>query len=224
MPYALSLILWMATAQTAAAPAAVPTATPATMVVQSTPSDSERALRAQLDEARRTLAEANEQLAKLKEAASMPDHAVAVLLVSDHPDLAQLQRVTWRSTAGAGQWRIRDAELEVYVSPDGDETMTAVVLTLRNPREMPTWEPKEAFISAPSYLRGPPVPVAVRSSPERILPGQKARVALVFDRLDVDLDEPYTNLALFRDGKWEMEIELHPSDFLAASATSGGKQ
>jgi hypothetical protein len=102
--------------------------------------------------------------------------------------------------------------------------MAAVVLTLRNPREMPTWEPKDAFISAPAYLGGLPVPVAVRSSPERILPGQTARVALVFDLLDVNLDEPYSNLTLFRDGKWEMQFELHPSDFQVASAKSGGNQ
>jgi len=229
MTYALSLILWMATAQTAGQPATVPAtqpapaATPAAMIVQCTPSDSERALRAQLDEARGQLDGAKEQLAKLKEEASMPDHAVAALLVSDHPDLALLERFSRRHTVGAGMGRLREVDAEVYLSPHTDETMTAVVLTLRNPREAPAWEPKEAIIRTPSSYRDPPVPVALRSSPERIRPGETARIALVFDRLDLRLDD-YASLALFRDGKWEMEIELRPSDFQVASANSGGGQ
>jgi len=40
----------------------------------------------------------------------------------------------------------------------------------------------------------------------------------------MNLGERSSNLALFRDGKWEMEIELHPSDFQVASATSEGRQ
>jgi hypothetical protein len=189
------------------------------VVVQCPPGDAERELRAQLDEARgqldeargqlkgarREAADAKGRLAKLKEEASMPENAVAALLVSDHPEMARLQLVQRRAATGAGQWRIRHAQLDVYVSDHPDATMAAVVLTMRNPREMPTWEPREAFLSAPSYFpRDPPVPVAVRSSPERIRPGEKARVVLVFDLLDVDLDRPYSSLALFRNGKWEM--------------------
>jgi hypothetical protein len=218
MTYALSLLLWMATAQTAAQPAPVPAAAG----VQCPPSDGERALRAQLDEARRRLTEAEEQVAKLKDEASMPDHAVAALLVSDHPDLAPLERFSWRNIAGAGRWRIRRGELDVYVSRHTDETMTAVVLTLRNPPEAPTWEPKEASITGSPFPGDPPVPVAVQSSPERIRPGQTARIALVFDRLDVDFSRSYATLALLRDGDLEMYLELRPSDFEVASATSGG--
>jgi hypothetical protein len=245
MPYAFSLILWMAIAQTAgqpatqsaptaalaAAPAAAPTAAPAAVVVQCPPGDAERALQDQLDEVRgrldealRDAAEAKEQLAKLKEEAGMPDHAVAALLVSENPELAPLRRVIRKVVAGAGMRRIRDVQADVYVSDDPHVTMAAVVLTTRNPREAPTWEPTEGLLRTPSYWQDPPVPVAVHSSPERIRPGETARIALVFDRLDVNLDESYATLALLRDGKWEMEIELEPSDFQVASATSGGAQ
>ena len=231
MTYALSLILWMATAQTAgepaAAPAAPPASTPAAAVVQCPPSEAERMLRAQLDEARgqlkaarREVADERKRSARLKEQSSMPDHAVAALLVSDHPDLAPLKRMGSRSTSAAGQGRIRYGQLEIYASPHTDETMTAVVLTVRNPREAPTWEPKEAIMRTPSFYRDQPVPVALRSSPERIRPGETARIALVFDRLDLRPDD-YASLALYRDGKWEMEIELGPSDLQVAS---GGDQ
>ncbi len=86
-----------------------------------------------------------------------------------------------------------------------------------------TWEPKEAFIRTPSYWRDPPVPVAVRSSPERIRPGETARIAVVFDLQDLRLDEPYATLTLLRDGKLEMESELQIAYFQGA-AISGGDQ
>ncbi len=239
------LILWMTTAQAnaqaekpVATPPAAPATTPATGVVQCAPSDCERALRAQLDEARSQLdqtrsqldgarselAEAKEQVAKLKEEAGMPDHAVAALLVSDRPDLAPLKRVMRRPVSGAGMRRIRAVQAEVYVSPDRHVTMAAVVLTTRNPREAPTWEPTEGLLMTSSFWRDPPVPVAVRSSPERIRPGETARIAVVFDLRDVRLDDAYATVALFRDGKWEMESELQISDFLAAAAISRGGQ
>jgi len=189
------------------------TAPAPTVVVQCPPSDDERALKAQLNEARG-------RLAKAKEESGMPDHAVAALLASDRPDLAALVVFKRRHILGSGKGRVRVVEAEVYMSPHPDETMTAVVVTLRNPREAPTWEPKEASIRA-HFGGNPPVPVALHSVPQRILPGQTARIALVFDRLDVKLEESPATLALLRDGKWEMEIELHPSDVQVASAQPG---
>jgi hypothetical protein len=210
MTYAI-LLLWTATAQTADPPLAAAVAP--TVVVHCPPSDDERALKTQLNEARA-------RLAKAKEESNMPDHAVAALLVSDHPELAALEMVNRRHAAGSGRGRIRHVSVEVYVSPHIDETMTAVVVTLRNPREASTWEPKEARIR-PQFRQDPVVPVALRSVPQRIAPGQTARIALVFDRLDVDLDKSPVMLALLRDGKWEMELELRPADFRVASAKSG---
>jgi hypothetical protein len=229
MTYALSVILWMTIAQADAG----------TEVVQSPPSDAERALRAQLEEARaqldeahgqlgetrRKLAEAKAQAAKLKEESSMPDHATAALLVSDRADLAWLRWIGRRHVTGTGRWQIRRVQVDVYGSPHAGETMTAVMLTVRNPREAPTWEPKEAFFRPPFYRREePPVPVAVRSSPERIRPGETARIVVVFDRVDVDFSPSYATLALLRDGEPEMSIELVPSDFQVASAISGDGQ
>ena len=92
MTYALSLILWMATAQTADRPATAPT----TVVVQSVPSDTERTLRAQLEEALARLDEARDQLAKVRAESGMADNAVAALLLSDRPDLASLRRFSGR--------------------------------------------------------------------------------------------------------------------------------
>lgn len=195
------------TSSTIAAPA------PTVIVQCPQPDGDEKTLRAQLNEARR-------RLAKAKEESDMPEHAVAALLVSDHPELAALQVFTRRHIVAAGQGRLRDVKVVVYVSPRPDETMTAVVVTLRNPREAPTWEPKEARITA-QFRRDRTVPVALRSVPQRIPPGQTARIALVFDRLDVNLDESPATLALLRHGKWEMEIVLHPSDVEVASAKSG---
>jgi hypothetical protein len=227
------------------AQAATPPAALATVVVQCPPTDCERALRTQLDEARsqlkeargqldqtrgqldqarRKAAEAKEQVAKLEEAAGMPDHAVAALLLSDRPALAPLRSIGLRPAAPAGRGRVPCVQAEVYLSPHPHETMAAVVLTTRNPREAPTWEPKEAFITAPAYSGHPSVPVALRSSPERIRPGETAQIALVFDLADVEWYEDYITLALFRDGKWEMDTEFKTSDFQVASGRSGGDQ
>ncbi len=76
----------------------------------------------------------------------------------------------------------------------------------------------------PTYRGGPAVPVAVRSSPERIRPGETARIALVFNLADVEWYDDYIHLALFRNGKWEMEAELRSSEFQVTSAKSGGNQ
>ena len=138
MTYALSLIFWMATAQTAGQPVVVPAAVPATASAQHVPSDSERALRAQLDEAR-------DQLAKMKEESGMPDNAVAVLLLSDRPQLAPLRLLGSRHV----QYGPREVQIDVYGSKRKGETMVAVVVNLENPRGQKTWEPAEAWVRAP---------------------------------------------------------------------------
>jgi hypothetical protein len=105
--------------------------------------------------------------------------------------------------------------------------MTAVVLTLKNLREDPAWEPSEAQVKIePAVLHESarpmpvrwhsPVPVAVRSRPARILPGQTAQIALVFDRTDIDLDGGPVTVELFREGKWAFEFELRPDDIRPA--------
>jgi hypothetical protein len=219
MTYALSLILWMATAQTATQPSRVSIRHP---------SNEERALRAQLDEARSQLDTAREQLAKLEAESGMPDNAVAALLLSDRPDLAPLQRKGSRHVSSER----RQARIDVYSSVDGDQTMVAVVVNLKNPRGQKPWEPTEAWVSAPFGPRTfagfglrapwyPPVPVAVRSSPQRILPGQPARIVVVFDKADFEVADGPFKIGLQRDGKAEFEFELLPSDLQPTSEAGG---
>ena len=215
MTYAL-LLLWTATAQTADRSTAAPATAPA-IVVQCASSGDDRTLRAQLDEVRA-------QLTTAKEESRMPDHAVATLLVSDHPELTSL----WRTNKRHADRGIHKATIDVFVSPRPDETMVAVVVNLKNPRDEKTWEPKEAWIKTPFAPKTmaafdlpvrwlPPTPAAVRSVPQRILPGQSARIAVVFDRTDVDLAGGPVVIELLRDGEWEFEVELKSSDLLAMS-------
>jgi hypothetical protein len=71
--------------------------------------------------------------------------------------------------------------------------------------------------------RLPAVPVAVRSNPRRIAPGQSARIALVFDKTDIDLDHGPVTVELFREGKWEFELALLPSDVEPPSKSEGAQ-
>jgi len=232
MACALSLILWMTTAQTAghpatqpapaAAPTPAPVAVPATVVVQSVPNDSELALRAQLEEVRARLDEARDQIAKLKAESGLADNAIAALLLSDHPELATLRRWTLRYVRNG----TRAAEIGVYASKDRGDTMVAVIVALRNPRDQKTWEPTKAWVSTPFGLKSlalrlRPVPAAVRSAPQRILPGQSARIAVVFDKADFDfIDGPF-KVRIERDDQSAFEFVLEPSDFPSTSATEG---
>jgi predicted Ser/Thr protein kinase len=219
------LVVQNATVQTAAPrtsePAAPATASmPAPMSVHSSGADG-RAQNAQLEAMR-------DRLARLEEQAAMPDHAVAALLMSDRPGLTSLVRVGNRP-ADRG---VRHAQIDVYVSSREDETMVAVVVSLKNPRDAATWEPTEAVvkIEPPAMRRdgepaqwGRPIPAAVRSVPQRILPGQSARIAVVFDKTDVALARGPVTVELQRDGKGEFEFALTPADLLAMS-TGGDSQ
>ena len=225
MTHALSLILLMATAQTAGQPAPVPTtapvAVPAPVIVQYVPSDNERALRAQLDEAR-------DQLARMKEESGLPDNAVAALLVSGRPELASLRPLGSRYADSV----TRHVRIEVYGSTRKDETMVAVVVNLKNPRDEKAWEPTEAWVRVPFGPRTfaafglpapwyPPKSVAVRSAPTRILPGQSARIVVVFDKTDLESADGPIRIGLQRDGKPEFEFVLLPSDFQPSSQSEG---
>jgi len=187
---------------------------PATLIVQcpAPPIGEDRELRAQLDAAR-------SQLAKAKDEASMPEHLVAALLVSERPELASLVRTITRHV-GRG---IHTAMIDVYGSPRPGDPIVAVVLTLKNPRGNPAWKPAEGQVTIqPAVLHEslrpvparwhPPLPVAVRSRPARILPGQTAQIALVLDRTDFNLDGRPVMVQLFREGKWVFEFELTPDD------------
>lgn len=221
MTFAL-VLLWAATAQTEG-PAATPP--PAVVVLQCPPqSCDDSKLKEELEDARR-------QLAGARDAAGMPDHAVAALLVSDRPDLASLKRAVIRR-ADQGT---RKATIAVYVSPRPEETMVAILMTLKNSREDPAWEPREAWVKVepPPYrwedfgkpVRwGPNIPAAVRSNPQRIAPGQSAQIALVFDRADVGLDKGPVVVELLRSGQWEFAFELQPSDVQVCMSKDGDAQ
>lgn len=211
MTYALSLFLWMATAQTADKPA------PA--VVQHIPSERERALRAQLDEARAQLDEARDRLAKVEAESGLADNAVAALLLSDHPELAALRPVNSRYVHSD----YRRAWIDVFASTGGEKTMVAVVVKLKNPRDQATWQPTEAWVSVPSgpttFIAAghfppwfPPKPVAVRSAPQHVVPGQSARIVVVFDKTDLEFAYGPVRVGLQRDGKTEFQFELWPSE------------
>jgi len=88
----------------------------------------------------------------------MPDHAVAALLLSDRPELTSLVRVATRA-ANRG---IRRAQLDVYLTPHQGETMVAVVVDLKNPRDEETWEPREAQVKTAPPLHPATVRKAVR--------------------------------------------------------------
>lgn len=215
MTYALSLIVWMATAQTAGHSGTVPAAQPAAVVVPYVVSDNERTLRAQLEETRA-------QLAKQKAESGLADNALAALLLSDHPELATLRRWTLRYTRNG----TRAAEIGVYASKNRLDTLVAVIVTMRNPRDQKTWEPTKAWVSPPSGLRSlvwrlRPLPAAVRSAPQVILPGQSGRIVVVFDKADFDfMDGPF-KVQIERDDQSAFEFVLKPSDFPSRSATEG---
>jgi len=160
------------------------------------------------------------RLVKAMDESNMPDHAVAALLVSDRADLTSFVRSTSRR-ADSG---VRKAAIEVFVSPDEDEPMVAVVMNMKNPRDAASWEPTEARVKAQRapaamgepVLSGRPVPAAVRSIPARIVPGQSARIAVVFQRNDVGLDTEPVDIEILREGKWEFELTLQPSDLVAS--------
>jgi hypothetical protein len=216
MTYALSLILWATITQTSTQPAPMPTdapvAVPATVVVQYAPGDTERALRTQIDEAR-------DQLAKVKEESGRADNALAALLLSDHPETVGLPRRGLRHV----RYGPREIQIDVYGSMRKDEPMVAVIVNLKNPRGEKTWEPTEAWVMAPynpnTFARHglpipwyPPMPAAVRSAPQRILPGQSARIAVVFDKTDLESADEPVRIGLQRDGELELEFELALSD------------
>lgn len=160
----------------------------------------------------RAIETAREQLAKAREEAGMPDHAIAALLVSDRPELAALFRTSSRSEK---RGPIR-ADMDVFLSMYESETMVAVVLRVKNPRARETWEPREAWVKT-----GPPqrerVPAAVRSNPQRIAPGETARIAIVFDKADVGLDAKPVTIELLRGATWEVAFDLAPEDVRPAS-------
>jgi len=176
-----------------------------------------RALEAQLEALR-------DQLTKVKDEAKMPDHAVAALMVSDHPELASLIRLGRRRADHGG----RKATIEIFDSDAQGESMVAVVLTIKNPRDAVAWEPTEARVKVESqptrrlgeFVRwGATIPAAVRSVPVRIIPGQVGRIVVVFDKNDVGLVTCPVVVELLREGKWEFEFTLQPSDLVASSRT-----
>lgn len=231
MTYALSLILWMATAQASAQPTVAPVIVPATAIIQCVPSDTERALRAQVDEARGQLEEARAQLdeareraAKLEAESGMADNAVAALLLSDRPELASLRlRGSRFIYGGAGK-----AQIDIYVPARKDVKMVAVVVNLRNRRDEKTWEPTKAWLTGPigpklytQFHLLPPMPIAVRSAPQRILPGQSARIVVVFDKTDLEATDEPVRIGIQRDDVSELEFELTPPDLQPTSETGG---
>src|SRR4051812_5542408 len=205
MTYAL--LVWMATAQ---APASATVERQGLTVIVNVSDDRE--LKAALEAA-------NTRASKLEEQAASPEHAVATLLATDKADLTSLVRVSSRSVDAERGPR---ADLDVYLPREGTQTV-AVVIELTNPRSAQAWEPVEArlTIEPPPSRRwgqpvrwGPPEPAAVRASPRKLAPGQKGRIALVFDNSSLALgkDDAPLLLEILRGQRTEFSMLLQPGD------------
>jgi len=101
--------------------------------------------------------------------------------------------------------------------------MVAVLVDLKNPRDEMLWVPMEAQVKTPfgpatmatfnlpvRWL--PPTPATLRSAPQRILPGQSARIVVVFDTADIERAGGPLTIVLLRDGKPDFEFVLQPSE------------
>ena len=104
-----------------------------------------------------------------------PQHAWATLFATGNGDLTHFRPVR--------QHRLTVNGVNVYstVWMNDDSGTVAVVVDLPNPNDALPWEPLEGRII--SNLRSSSEsPVAVRAMPRVIPPGQRGRVALVFNR------------------------------------------
>jgi len=62
---------------------------------------------------------------------------------------AQLEAALVRVHTRRADRGVRKAKIEIYLSPRDGETMVAVVLDLKNPRNERPWEPREAQVKIP---------------------------------------------------------------------------
>lgn len=154
--------------------------------------------------------------------ATSPDHSLAALLAARRADLTSYFRVQKRKL----QVRGLSAEVQIFLPRAAeDAAKVAVVVELTNPNDAPAWELNEAQIEpAPdewaeqggAIARAMVVkPAAVWAIPRVLPPGQKGRVAVVFDRASVGLDRMDGTarlLEIFRNDRVELAIELSPGD------------
>jgi len=95
-------------------------------------------------------------------------------------------------------WKPRD---------DDDSGTVAVVVDLTNPDDAPPWEPTEGRIVRSDATTESPA--AVRAMPQVIAPGQRGRVALVFNQSEID---EKAMVEILRDSRPAFAMEITSRD------------
>ena len=118
--------------------------------------------------------------------------------------------------------------MQIFLDPKADDaSKVAVVVELTNPNDAPAWELNDAQIEPAPDERAEqgaviaramvvkPAAVWVWALPRVLPPGQKGRIAVVFDRASAGLDEVDGTarvLELLRNDRVEFAVELNPGD------------
>ena len=131
-----------------------------------------------------------------------PEHAWATLFATGNGGVTGFLEVSTRRLTLNG--------VGVYstVWMNGQTGTVAVVVDLPNPNDAPPWEPLEGRIIGD--VRSPnESPVALRAMPRVIPPGQRGRVALVFNRSAI---QDKAMVEILRDSRPDFGIEVTSLD------------
>src|SRR5512140_2869928 len=134
---------------------------------------------------------------KVSGEALSPQHALATLFATDNGDHTDFQEVSSRRLTVNGV----DVYSTVWMSDDSGTV--AVVVDLPNPNDAMPWEPLEGRII--SERSSSESQVALRAMPRVIPPGQRGRVALVFNRSVI---EDKAMVEILRDSRPDFGIEV----------------
>jgi len=166
--------------------------------------ESRRSLRDKLVASQGQLAVMKADYVKVSGEALSPQHALAALFATGNAQLAHFYRASSRRLTANGV----SARVAIWKPRDDDDSGTvAVVVDLTNPDDAPPWEPTEGRIVRSDATTGSPV--AVRAMPQVIAPGQRGRVALVFNQAEID---EKAMVEILRDSRPEFAMEITSRD------------
>jgi len=127
-----------------------------------------------------------------------PSHAIATLFATGNSRLTHFVLVSFRRI------KVNGVNTDLALWKDDDSGMAAVVVDLTNPNDAPSWEPNEGRIVADARSSSGS-PTAIRAMPRVIPPGQRGRVALVFNR---SMIEDKAMVEILRGSRPEFAMEV----------------
>lgn len=166
----------------------------------------ERTARQELVAAQSRLAIMTAKYVKVSGEELSPQHALAALFATGNAHLAHFYRASYRRLTANGV----SASVAIWKPrADDDSGTVAVVVDLANPDDAPPWEPTEGRIVRSDVRSSSGSPAALRAMPRAIPPGQRGRVAVVFNQSVIG---EKAMVEILRGSRPEFAIEVSSQD------------